>query len=305
MNLRFIGTYIVGAAIAVSPAVAFAGSQVAGQAAASSATYVAAEMTKGRLNPAKSKAGDQVTVRLKEDVKSNGQVMLKKGTTITGVVKNVKRLEGKSEAAGQAQSMMEIEWLAPPAEGGARKQLSIALRSLSQVSPMLELGQSDPFADDLGRISPGPRSGPAGGPAQGAAHAGAGGGLLGVAIEAATGVRATAVGGVASAGSTTIGAIGSASTRTSGQPNPALLNMPSVVAADQQTASAIDNSFGASGSGQLFKTGRGELVHSGGARQSVQFFSHLNNDTVITSQSRDFEISGGAQMQLLVGVNKK
>jgi hypothetical protein len=37
----------------------------------------------------------------------------------------------------------------------------------------------------------------------------------------------------------------------------------------------------------------------------VDIFSHLDNDTVITSTGKDFEISTGAQMQLLVGVKKK
>ena len=41
-----------------------------------------------------------------------------------------------------------------------------------------------------------------------------------------------------------------------------------------------------------------------GLKQSVDLFSHLSNDTVITSPYENFEISSGAQMQLLVGVKK-
>ena len=48
----------------------------------------------------------------------------------------------------------------------------------------------------------------------------------------------------------------------------------------------------------------GELVSAAGSKQSVELFSHLSNDTMITSPSKDFEISSGAQMQLLVGVSK-
>ena len=55
---------------------------------------------------------------------------------------------------------------------------------------------------------------------------------------------------------------------------------------------------------KLFKVGHGELVASGGVRESVDLFSHLNNDTVITSPSKNFEISSGARMQLLVGIRK-
>jgi hypothetical protein len=46
------------------------------------------------------------------------------------------------------------------------------------------------------------------------------------------------------------------------------------------------------------------LVAAGGTRESLDLFSHLNNDTVITSPSKNFEISSGARMQLLVGVKK-
>lgn len=264
------------------------------QVQASSASYVNAEMTKGKLNPAESKPGDQIALKLKDDVKSNGEVVLKKGTVITGIVKNVKRTEGKSEAHGQAQSMMEIEWLAPAAQGKVAKDLSIALQSVTQVSPIYQRQHDENVGDDLSF----------GGAVAAPARGGANGGLLGGALGATTGVTAGAVGGVNSTlGS--VGSAGSASTRSSSKSNAALLNMPSVIAVDHQTTSAIETSLGSSSPGQLFQTGRGELVSSGGSRQSVELFSHLNNDTVITSQNKNFEISSGAQMQLLVGVNNQ
>ena len=80
--------------------------------------------------------------------------------------------------------------------------------------------------------------------------------------------------------------------------------MPSVVAVDHQTTSAIETSLDSSAPGPLFKVGHGELAAAGGLHESVDLFSHLDNDTVITSPSRNFEISSGAQMQLLVGVRK-
>ena len=81
--------------------------------------------------------------------------------------------------------------------------------------------------------------------------------------------------------------------------------MPSIVAVDQQTTASLENTFGMASSTQLYKVGRGEMITSGGSKQSVDIFSHLSNDTVITSPSKDFEISSGAQMQLLVGVDKR
>src|SRR5262249_52688235 len=85
--------------------------------------------------------------------------------------------------------------------------------------------------------------------------------------------------------------------------NVALLSMPSVVAVDQQTSSAIETSLAGSSSGQLFRVGRGELVSPGGVKQTLDIYSHLSNDTIIVSTHKNFEISNGAQLQMLVGVN--
>jgi hypothetical protein len=229
--------------------------QVTRKAQSSSASHVAAEMTKGKLNPLESKPGDAVVVKLMDDLKSNGQVVLKKGTTITGIVRTVKRAEGhgaaKAESKTALQSMMQIEWLAPAPQGKAVQNLSIALQSVTQVNPIHK--HEHESADDFG------------------------------------------LPGRADFGSGTV---------ATGPSNAALLSMPSVVAVDHETGSAISSGLGASSS-QLFKVGRGQLVTAAGSQQSVDIFSHLNNDTVITSSNSNFEISSGARMQLLVGVNKK
>lgn len=297
MNLRSIGINVLNAMVIVALMGLNSNAQVGGSAQASSATHVAAEMTKGKLNPSETKPGDKVAMRLKDDVKSNGNVVLKKGTTIEGVVKDVKRVDGKGQAKGQAQSMMEIEWLAPAAQGRAAQQLSIALQSVTQVSSMYQHNQ-EASANDWPISSRGSASGS--GSIAGSAGS-MGGGLL-------SGVGAT-VGGVAGATTSVASDVtaGAGSvTHASGQSNAALLSMPSVVAVDHQTTASLENTFGMSSSNQqLFKVGRGELVSAGGSKQSVDIFSHLSNDTVITSQSRNFEISSGAQMQVLVGVNKK
>src|SRR5262245_45233631 len=70
---------------------------------AHSASHVAAEMTRGTLNPSETRPGDEVTLRLNDDLKSNGDIVLKRGATITGVVRNVKNLEKKGN--GPALSM--------------------------------------------------------------------------------------------------------------------------------------------------------------------------------------------------------
>ncbi len=218
---------------------------------ANSASHVLAEMTRGTLKPSETKPGDEILLRLKDDVKANGDVVLKKGTAITGVVRNVKTIEARR----QAQSMMQIEWFAPPIQAKVPRQLSIALQSISPVNR--------PAQPQSGDVEPLPVT-----------H-----------VSASRNVTAAA--------------------QTSAPSNAALLNMPSVIAVDTKTASSIESSFDTSSSGQLYKVGHSEWITTGGSKQSVELFSHLSNDTMIASPGKDFEISSGAQMQLLVGVSKQ
>jgi hypothetical protein len=81
--------------------------------------------------------------------------------------------------------------------------------------------------------------------------------------------------------------------------------MPSVVTADDQTRAGLQGALGTASGSQLFRTGRGQAVGSDGSQVSINMFSHLNNDTVFVSRAKDFEISAGAQLQLLVGVARR
>jgi len=234
--------------------------QVAINASSGSASQLAAEMTKGRLSPVDSRPGDAVVVTLRNDLRSNGQVVMKSGTSITGVVRNVKHGETNSLA-----SIIEIEWFAPAAQGKAAQNLAITLQSVVQLNPnpISRNEQRKTAADQLNFT----------------------GGALTTAVARPEPPKGRASG--------------------SRRWNTALMSMPSVAVVDEQTTSAIESSLGVSSSQQLFKVGRGKLLTAGGSEQSLDIFSHLDNDTVITSASKDFEVSGGAQMQLLVGVNKK
>jgi hypothetical protein len=223
-----------------------------------SASHVSAELSEGKVSPVLSKPGDTFVVKLQDDVKGNGQVVLKKGTALTGIIRNVKQ----NEASSTAKSTVEIEWLAPVAEGKTPPSLSIAMQSVTQ-QPLQGRNSSDATSNFL------------------------------------TGKVSTAV-----ASTSTAPAISPVSL-ASGQSNRALLSMPSVVAVDKKTSAAIADEAGASSSAQLFKVGGGHLVAADGSLQSVDIFSHLNNDTVITSSNKNFEISTGAQIQMLVGVIRK
>jgi hypothetical protein len=270
-----------------------ANAQVSGSAQSSSATSIAAELAKGKLSPTGSKPGDTVLVKLKDDLRSNGSVVLKKGTLITGVVRDVKSADANS------QSMMWIEWVTPSNQGKVPRNLSVALQSVLQVNPIFRHEQENAASADFGLPAVDSPAPPASRPTATRSSA-PNGGLLGGTVN---GVAATASNVTTGVGSTR--AIGTATTSTAGTSNVALMSMPSVVAVDHQTASAIEGNLNGSSSGQLFRLGHGQLTTLSGSQQSLDIFSHLNNDTVITSANKDFEISSGAQMQLLVGVTKK
>jgi hypothetical protein len=225
----------------------------------SSATSVSAELIEGKLNPAESKPGDEVTIKLKGDVKSTGDVVLKKGTVITGVVRNASRIEESKGHQPEVHSLIDVEWMAPGQDSGSR-ELMLAVQSVIQVN---SLGD-DPETGDWDVP----------------AHANRGLGLVNA------GINPTSSGGR--------------------QSNAALLNMPSVIRADAQTTSSLNTDLGMADSGQqLFQTGHGQILTSSGHKESINIFSHLNNDTVITSPSKNFEISSGAELRLLVGMHKK
>lgn len=275
-------------------------------AASQSSGSVSAEMVKGKLNPSSSKPGDKVAVRLKEDVRSNNEVLLKKGTTINGVVKNVKQADAKSKTG--AQSMMEIEWLTPAGTGAASQNLNIALQSLSYTNPLFAHQQSEEAASldaGLGASRPAVQSS--------GASSSRGGGLLGgvggstsSAASSVTSVGATGngvVGGAAGLGTGVAGTVasGAGSVNATGQSSAGLISGASLMPADAGVASALHSNFGVSNE-SLFMMGHGQVVSAGGTKDSIDVFSHLSNDTVITSPGRNFEVSSGAQMQLLVGV---
>ena len=253
MSLRTVANCVNSAAIFVASFAAVCSAQVNTPAHANSATHVAAEMIKGSFSTTASKPGDMVAIQLKEDLRSNGEIVFKKGTAINGVIRSVSRAEGQGDWKSEAQSMIDVEWLVPAPQGRGVRGVSFTLQSVIQHNQAAEYEQNN-SSDDLSLV------------------------------------RA---------------AVPHSSTPVNGRSNVALLSMPSVVAADQQTSASIETTLGRETSEQLFKVGHGQLVSSGGSKESVELYSHLTNDTVITSPSNNFEISSGAQLQMLVGVNRK
>jgi hypothetical protein len=298
MRFRCAGTQFVSLLLAatlwVSSAMAQSNqSSAAAQGQAQASSKVSAEMVKGKLNPATSKPGDQVVVRTKEDLKSNGQVVLKKGTEITGVVKNVKRSDAKAGAKGEAQSMMQVDWLTPAGSGASAQQLNFALQSIAYTNPLHAHQQAEESGAGNAGIVPAPAPARTGG--------GGGGGALG----GVGGVAGGVTGGVVGGASSTVGAAGNvggavtSSAGAIGRSSTGVLASPAPVAANSQTAAMLQNNFGVS-SNQLFMVGHGSAVSAGGTANSMDIFTHMSNDAVITSPSKDFEVASGAQMDFMV-----
>ena len=265
--------------------------QSVARADAQSESRVSAEMVKGKLNPETSKPGDEIAIRLNEDVKSNGQVLLKKGSTVKGVVRKVNRAEKKRAAKANgtaqtsAQSMLELEWITPGVSGAAAsQQLNLALQSVVYTNPLYAQQQ------EQSSIAPAFAS-----PAPAPARSGSGGvGVVGGVVGGATSSVSSIGGGL---GAQTAGSVGAVGQSQAGLTRPMSINPVSA-----ETATALQNNFSVAG-GPLFLVGSGQAISSAGSASSIDIFSRMSNDAVITSPSRDFEISSGAQMQLLVRAN--
>jgi hypothetical protein len=281
------------------------------QTATKTSSSVSAELVKGKLNPSSSKPGDKIAVRLNDDVRSNGTVLLKKGTTITGIVKNSRQVDSKSK--GGAQSMMEIEWLAPEASGAATQKLNVAMQSLAYTNPLFAQQQNEE-SGFAGAGAAAPRVAPQSGGGSSSRTGGLLGGVAGStssttsSVSSIGGTSSSAIGGVQSAGAGVGGTVASGAGSTvsaAGQTATGLSASPTIPSAsplaDVGTASSLHDNFGISG-GPLYTMGHGQVITAEGTRNNVDLFSHLSNDTVITSPGRNFEVSSGAQMQLLVGV---
>jgi hypothetical protein len=207
------------------------------------ASTVASEAIQGRLNPATTKSGDAIVLRLTDDVKSNGEIVIKKGATIVGFVRKMNLVSSDKNSP-----FIEVEWASPELQMKSSYQVMLAVQAVYQS-----------YIRDESTAA---------------------------AVQAPKPV-------VSSGAATPM------------KTNVALLKMPSVVSADAQTRASLQSALGTSNGSQLFQTGRGQVVGSDGSRVSIDMFSHLNNDTVFVSRAKDFEISTGAQLQLLVGVARR
>ena len=124
----------------------------------SNGTNVQAELTKA-LDAKKAKVGDEVTARVTQDVKSNGQVAVKKGSKLVGHVTDV-----KTRSQGESESRLGIAFDRAVLKDGQQMAFNAVVQALA---PPVSAAAG---ADDSGMI---------GGGAQAPAPTGGGGGMSG------------------------------------------------------------------------------------------------------------------------------
>src|SRR5579859_2407968 len=191
---------------------ASAGANTAGAASAgagnvsgelASGTALHAELTKG-IDAKKAKSGDEVTAKLTQDVKSNGKVVLHRGSKLVGHV-----TEAQAKSKENAESKLGIVFDKAIVKGGQEVSFNSVIQA---VAPPVQ-ATSSLSGDESGNLGGGMGSG-------GMGRTSPGGGPLGGAVGGVTNTAGSAVGGVSNtagnvAGSTT-GAVGGSVNNTVG-----------------------------------------------------------------------------------------
>jgi hypothetical protein len=252
----------------------------AGEASAnlSEGTQINATLTRP-VDSSKNKPGDEVTATAAEDIKSNGQVVIPKGSKLLGHVTSARPRGSKSSGEGASNGGNDTASAAGSATGQAASQLGIVFDKA-----VLKDGREIPLSAGVQALAAGE------GAAQGGMHesngalsgagslAGSGrasgGGLLG----GATG----AVGGVAGGAASAAGGVGSTVSGTGGVLNRSVGAVGGLNAAGR-LASDSRGVFGMKG---LELTS----VNSGGAKGSL-----------ITSTTRNVRLDRGTRMLLVTG----
>lgn len=150
-------------------------------------TTIDAELTKP-VDARKAKPGDEVTARVRNDVRRDGNLVLRRGTKLIGHV-----TQAQAKANGQANSELGIIFDRAEVKGGQSLSLQAAIQALA---PAAHASNDDAAMSDVGTS---PSVNPAGGGGGMGSGPGAGGALGGVGntVGGATREAGSAVGGVA------------------------------------------------------------------------------------------------------------
>jgi hypothetical protein len=218
------------------------------------------------LDAHKNNVGDAVTAKTTQDVKSNGKVVLPKGTKVMGHVTEV-----KAKSGSDANSTMGIVFDRAELKGGQEMPLHVGIQAIAaaQNSAMADTGAGDAMAMGSASGMGGGAVGGSGGMAR------TGGGLVG-------GVSSTAGGAVGStagtAGSTAGGAIGSTG----------------------RVATGANGAVGGVASGARLNSSTQGVIGLQGLSLNTTS-SNTTEGSLITGTGRNVHLDGGTQMMLRAG----
>lgn len=181
-----------------------AGAATADHASASigQGTELNATLTKP-VDARNAKPGDEVTATVSEDIKSNGQVIVKKGSKLVGHVTTARPLSGeKKSAEGGADSQLGIVFDRAVLKDGTSVPINATVHALAAAESSASMGMSDANAGIAGAGSAAGSARSSGGGLVGGVAGGASGAIGGV-----TG-RTGAMSGSSTALSRSAGAVG-------------------------------------------------------------------------------------------------
>jgi hypothetical protein len=212
------------------------------------------------LDAKKNKPGDLVAARTTQDVKQDGQVVLKKGSRLTGQV-----TQAEPRSSGDLQSSLGIAFDNAVTKNGLQMPLHLSVRALAAETNQAPASS----ADDMGTFGSGVAAAPPGAvAANGLAHGVAG-----------------SMGGVTN---TATGVAGNAGQAVNG-----------IAGATTQTAGSASGSAGSmKGGGQLTSGSSGVFGLQGLSLTSAA--SNGTQASVVNSTSRNVHLDNGTQMVLQV-----
>jgi hypothetical protein len=206
----------------VSPSTAAHADSSASASSAISGQTVPAQLTKP-VDARKNKPGDEVVAKTTQDVKSNGQVVIPRGSKIVGHV-----TEAKARTKGQNESALGLAFDRAILQNGTNVPVTFAVQAIGS-SAMAAQAEEEPLAASAGTAS---MAAPT--------AARAGGGLVGGVGATAGGVSNTAAGATGSlGGATRVGGMASAPLSATSQGVVGMSNVNLVSATSSSTANKI------------------------------------------------------------------
>ena len=217
----------------------------------------------------KNKPGDPVHAKTTQATKSNGQVVIPKGSKLEGHV-----TDAKARGKDQSESSLGVVFDKAILKNGQEVPLNVAVQALASAQAVAS--ETSPVADDSLAM---------GGAAAGNART-SGGGALG-------GVGSAAGGAVGAAGHATgtVGAVGNTAGNVGGAAGGAVGSTTNVAGATRGAVGGLNSA------GQLTSNSQGVFGLSGMTLQSVT--SSNTQGSLITSTTRNVHLDSGTQLLLV------